>query len=98
MPRGRFSFLGFLPKKAGERKKVLERYKDFDGVKIVYESPFRLIKLIEEIKNICGEKTQISISREMTKKFEEIIGGSAEEVFQKIKDKNIKGEIVVIFE
>ncbi|MDD4937648.1 MAG: 16S rRNA (cytidine(1402)-2'-O)-methyltransferase [Candidatus Shapirobacteria bacterium] len=98
MPSGRFSFLGFLPKRAGERKKVLEKYKDFDGVKIIYESPFRLVKLIEEIKNICGEKTQVSIVREMTKKFEEVIGGSALEVFQKINSKNIKGEIVVIFE
>jgi 16S rRNA (cytidine1402-2'-O)-methyltransferase len=98
MPSGRFSFLGFLPKKAGERKKVLEKYKNFDGVKIVYESPFRLIKLIEEIRGICGEKTEVSICREMTKKFEEIINGNVEEVLEKITRRNIKGEIVVIFE
>lgn len=95
---GRFCFLGFLPKKSGERKKLLEKYQDFDGSKIVYESPFRLTKLIEDIKIVYGNEARLSICREMTKKFEEIIDGSAEEVFEKIKNKNIKGELVVIFE
>ena len=95
---GRFCFLGFLPKKSGERKKILKKYQEFEGSKIVYESPFRLIKLIEDIKIVCGNETQISVCREMTKKFEEIIGGSAQEVFEKIKNKSIKGELVVIFE
>lgn len=98
MPSGRFSFLGFLPKKIGERKKVLEKYKNFDGVKIVYESPFRLIKLLEELKDIYGLSTEISVCREMTKKFEEIINGSPSEVLEKLGKRNIKGEIVVIFE
>jgi 16S rRNA (cytidine1402-2'-O)-methyltransferase len=44
IPSGRFSFLGFLPKKNGERKKVLEKYKNIDGAKIIYESPFRVKK------------------------------------------------------
>jgi len=95
---GRFCFLGFLPKKSGERKKILKKYQEFEGSKIIYESPFRLIKLIEEIKENCGNKTNVSICREMTKKFEEIIVGTAEEVFEKIKNKNIKGELVIIFE
>ena len=95
---GRFSFLGFLPKKSGERIKILKKYQDFEGSKIVYESPFRLIKLIEDIKKVYGHETQISVCREMTKKFEEIIIGSAEIVLEKIKNKNIKGELVIIFE
>ena len=89
LPVGRFCFLGFLPKKPGERKKILGKYKEFDGSKIVYESPFRLIKLIEEIKIIYGEDTNISVCREMTKKFEEVTVGTP---------KNIKGEFVVIFQ
>jgi len=97
LPSGRFSFLGFLPKKAGDRKKVLEKYKEFDGSKIVYESPFRVIKLIEEIKTIYGDEIEVSICREMTKKFEEIMVGKATDIFEKIKNKNIKGEVVVIF-
>lgn len=94
---GRFCFLGFLPKKTGERKKVLTKYLEFEGSKIVYESPFRLIRLLEEIKEICGSETNVSVCREMTKKFEEIIVGKPDNILQKIKNKNIKGEIVVIF-
>ena len=98
IPSGRFSFLGFLPKKPGERKKVLEKYKNFDGAKIVYESPFRLLKLLEEVGTVYGEETEISICREMTKKFEEVINGKINDVTQKISPKNLKGEFVVIFE
>jgi len=89
LPVGRFCFLGFLSKKSGERKKVLEKYKDIDGAKIVYESPFRLVKLVEEIKEIYGDEVNISVCREMTKKFEEITD---------VAPKNLKGEFVVIFE
>ncbi len=95
---GRFCFLGFLPKKTGERRKILKKYKDFEGSKIIYESPFRLIKLVEDIRETFGNETEISICREMTKKFEEIMTGKASEIFDQIKPKNIKGEIVVIFE
>jgi len=95
---GRFCFLGFLPKKSGDRKKILKKYQEFEGSKIVYESPFRLIKLIEDIKIIYGNEVQVSICREMTKKFEEVINGKVDVVFEKIKNKNIKGELVVIFE
>ena len=98
IPAGRFMFLGFLPKKDGERLKILEKYREFDGAKIVYESPFRLVKLIEEIRTVYGEDTEVSVCREMTKKFEEITNGRISDVFEKISPKSIKGEIVVIFE
>ncbi len=84
---GRFCFLGFLPKKDGERKKILEKYKDIDGAKIVYESPFRIKKLVEEIKAVYGDNAEIRICREMTKKFEEVSDSVTSE----------KGEMVIIF-
>jgi 16S rRNA (cytidine1402-2'-O)-methyltransferase len=87
LPSGRFSFLGFLPKKSGDRKKILEKYKNIDGAKIVYESPFRVKRLIEEIKAVCGDNTEIKVCREMTKKFEEISDMVISE----------KGEMVVVF-
>ena len=87
IPSGRFCFLGFLPKKDGERLKLLEKYKDFDGAKIIYESPFRIQKLEEQIKKIYGENVQIAIIREMTKKFEEILPTVS---------KDVKGEITVV--
>jgi len=89
IPSGRFVFLGFLPKKDGERLKLLEKYKEFDGAKIVYESPFRVQKLEEQIKKIYGDEVQIAVVREMTKKFEEVLDTVTKEP---------KGEIVVIFE
>lgn len=97
LPAGRFCFLGFLPKKSGEKKKILENYKDVDGAKIIYESPFRLKRLLEEINEVCGEKTQVVVCREMTKKFEEIISGNVTEVISKLALKEIKGEITLLF-
>jgi 16S rRNA (cytidine1402-2'-O)-methyltransferase len=88
LPVGRFSFLGFLPKKTGERKKILEKYKIIEGAKIVYESPFRIKKLEQQIKEVYGDSVQIRIIREMTKKFEEVL---------ETIDKDIKGELTVIF-
>ncbi len=90
LPMGRFAYLGFLPKKSGDRKKILEQYKNIDGAKVVYESPFRTKELIDEIKEIYGENVKIRICREMTKKFEEVLDGKI--------DGEIKGEVVVVFE
>jgi 16S rRNA (cytidine1402-2'-O)-methyltransferase len=89
LPMGRFSYLGFLPKKDGERKKILEQYKSIEGAKVVYESPLRTEKLIKEIKDVYGDKVEIRIIREMTKKFEEV---------KTDWDGDIRGEVVVVFE
>jgi len=88
LPMGRFSYLGFLPKRNGERKKILEKFRDVEGAKVVYESPLRTEKLVTEIKEIYGEKVQIRIIREMTKKFEEV---------KTEWDGEVRGEVVVVF-
>jgi len=88
LPMGRFSYLGFLPKKDGDRKKILEKYKEVEGSKVVYESPLRTEKLVGELKEIYGGEVQIRIIREMTKKFEEL---------KTDWDGDIRGEVVVIF-
>lgn len=88
LPMGRFSYLGFLPKKDGERRKILEKYKEVEGAKVVYESPLRTEKLVNEIKEVYGEKAEIRIIREMTKKFEEV---------KNDWDGDIRGEVVVVF-
>lgn len=87
LPSGRFCFLGFLPKKNGDRKKILEEYKQIKVTKVVYESPYRVKKLFGEIKSVYGDKVEIKIIREMTKKFEQVL----------TEPKKIKGEVVVIF-
>jgi len=71
LPAARFCFLGFMPKKEGDVRRVLTKYKDFDGTKIIYESPLRAEKTVSIIKEVFVD-VEIRIVREMTKKFEEV--------------------------
>lgn len=88
LPAARFCFLGFLPKKEGDIRKIINKYKDFDGTKIVYESPLRTKKTLAIIHEIIGGDVEIKVIREMTKKFEEVGDG-------KVGD--IRGEVVLVF-
>lgn len=96
-PTNEFSFYGFLPQKKGRQTKLkmlAEETKTF----VVYESPFRLIKLLEEFKEFLGEHRRISVSRELSKMFEENIQGTASELIRHFSSKTVKGEIVVVVE
>ncbi|MBU0671907.1 MAG: 16S rRNA (cytidine(1402)-2'-O)-methyltransferase [Candidatus Margulisbacteria bacterium] len=95
LPTDKFVFLGFLPKKPGKKKKVLETLKNENGTIIIYESPYRLVKTLADIQKTLGER-QVAVCRELTKKFEEIIRGRAGEVLEKLKDRKVKGEVVVV--
>ena len=97
LPMSRFCFLGFLPKKAGARRKLLEEYKKTKGAKVVYESPFRLKKLLVELEGVFGVDLSVAVCREMTKKFEEVTVGKVAEVSKKLGDRKIRGEVVVVF-
>jgi 16S rRNA (cytidine1402-2'-O)-methyltransferase len=95
-PSDKFCFEGFLPQKKGRQKRLLELSKE-ERTLIFYESPFRLVKLIEEINEYFGPDRQVSISRELSKIHEETIRGCATEVVTELKSRpSIKGEIVVI--
>ncbi|MDZ7586769.1 MAG: 16S rRNA (cytidine(1402)-2'-O)-methyltransferase [Patescibacteria group bacterium] len=93
LPTDKFTFLGFLPKKQGRKEKLLKEAK---YTVIAFESPFRLLKTLEVLQKIRPE-SQVVICREMTKKFEETLRGRATELLLKLKDKKIKGEIVLMF-
>lgn len=84
-----FTFEGFLSPKSGRRKKRLEELLARDEAFIVYESPFRIIKTLEEIKAL-DDTRQIVLGREMTKAFEQFITGTASEVIDQLKV--VKGE------
>lgn len=90
-----FTFYGFLNNKDSKRRKELEDLKKLNTTLIFYEAPHRIIKTLEDIKNILGNR-QISISREISKKFEEIYRGTINEVIEELDI--IKGEIVLIVE
>ena len=88
-----FLFIGFLSNKTSKRKKELEILKNYPYTLIFYEAPHRLIETLNDIKEILGNR-KISISREISKKFEEIYRGTIEEVIKEIAD--AKGEFVII--
>ena len=89
-----FLFYGFLNFKSSQRKKELEQLKYERATLIFYEAPHRLQETINDMKNILGNNREISISREITKKYEETIRGSLSDILGKIKE--IKGEFVLV--
>jgi 16S rRNA (cytidine1402-2'-O)-methyltransferase len=95
LPSNEFSFYGFLPQKKGRQtklKKLALEEKTF----VLYESPFRLLKLLQELKDHLGAERKASVSRELTKLFEETKRGSLDELIQFYSSKTVKGEIVVV--
>ncbi len=91
-PSGQFLFLGFLPKKSSEKDSILRKFKT--QTVVFYESPNRLVKTLEEIKQIRPE-AQVAIGRELTKVFEEIRQGSIDEILTHYKQNPPRGEIAV---
>lgn len=96
-PCNEFTFIGFLPQKKGRHTKW-QQLKEESRTFILYESPYRLVKLLEEIKENLGENRQVCVSRELSKLFEENKRGKVSEVLQHFKQKTVKGEIVVVVE
>lgn len=94
-PTDRFWFEGFLPHKKG-RQTRLKVLKDIEHTIVLYESPFRLVKLLEELATFMGNERKACVSRELTKMYEENRRGSLSELLEHYKKYAPKGEIVVI--
>jgi len=92
---GPFTFYGFLNSKESKRKKELENLKEHKFTIIFYEAPHRITKTLENLKEIFGNRKAV-IAREISKRYEEIIRGTVEELIT--SSENIKGEIVLIIE
>ena len=97
IPSDKFVFEGFLPVKKG-RKTRLEMLSNEKRTMIFYESPHKILKTLNDFKLNFGLERKISISRELTKVYEENIRGTVEEVISFFGDKKIKGEIVIVVE
>jgi 16S rRNA (cytidine1402-2'-O)-methyltransferase len=95
IPANRFCFEGFLPLKKG-RQTLLKSLAEEERTMIFYESPVRLVKTLEEFAGYFGEDRLCSVSRELTKMFEENKRGTLKEVSTYFKEKTVKGEIVII--
>lgn len=95
IPPNRFVFEGFLPLKKG-RQTLLKQLAEEERTMIFYESPMRLVKTLEEFSTYFGADRMCSVSRELTKLFEENKRGALSEVIAFFKEKQIKGEIVIV--
>ncbi|MBP3788025.1 MAG: 16S rRNA (cytidine(1402)-2'-O)-methyltransferase [Prevotella sp.] len=95
LPCDRFAFEGFLPQKKGRQTKILS-LKDERRTMIFYESPYRLVKMLEQFVEAYGAERQVSVCREISKVHEESVRGTLAEVLAHFKAHEPKGEIVVI--
>jgi len=97
LPINRFVFEGFIPLKKG-RQTLLKKLATEERTMVFYESPMRLVKTLEEFKEYFGAERQCSVSRELTKMFEETQRGTLTEVAAYFKQKEVKGEIVIVLQ
>jgi len=97
LPINRFVFEGFLPLKKG-RHTLLTQLSNEERTMVFYESPVRLVKTLQDLINYFGAERKCSVSRELTKMFEENFQGSLYEVCDHFSNKTVKGEIVIVIE
>lgn len=95
LPCDRFSFEGFLPPKKG-RETAMKRIAEDDRTTVVYESPLRLLKTLEQLASFCGADRPMSVSREISKLHETTVRGTAAELIAHFSQNQPRGEIVII--
>lgn len=95
LPSERFIFEGFLPHKKGRQTRFLALAEEIRTI-ILYESPHRLLKTLNQISEFLGEDRSVSVSRELTKMFEETVNGTVKEVIEHFENGTIKGEFVIV--
>jgi 16S rRNA (cytidine1402-2'-O)-methyltransferase len=91
-----FLFAGFPARKSGARRRMLEQCAALPVPVILYESPYRLLKLLDEIEAVAGAERRVFVARELTKKFEELLCGTPEQIRRQFGERTVKGECVVI--
>ena len=94
-PCDRFCFEGFLPQKTG-RAKQLQSLADEERTMVFYESPYRVVKCLEQFAEVFGSERRVSVSRELTKKFEQTVRGTVAEVLEHFRTTEPKGEFVIV--
>ena len=96
LPSDKFAFYGFLPVKSGRRMAVLERIAREDKSCVIFESPFRIAKLLNEVRNVMGAGTRIALIREATKVHEHIYRGAVGDILEQTAGQSWKGECVLV--
>ncbi len=95
LPTDEFHFIGFLPHKSGQRRNRLESLKTVPGTLVLYESPHRVERLLEELSGAFPDR-QVVLARELTKKFEEFLRGKPAELLELSQKRHWKGEFVAL--
>jgi 16S rRNA (cytidine1402-2'-O)-methyltransferase len=95
LPTDEFHFIGFLPHKSGQRRKKLETLQTLEATLVLYESPYRVERLLGELNELFPGR-QVVLARELTKKFEEYLRGTPAELLEVLKRRSLKGEFVVL--
>lgn len=96
LPTDRFLFAGFAPSQKAARRSFLQDLAPIAATLVLYESPKRINQILEDCCEILGRERKIALCRELTKRFEEVIRGTVEEVRQAISGRDLKGEIVLV--
>lgn len=96
LPTDRFLFAGFLPSPKGARAKTITELADMPASVVFFDSPKRIHVSLDILRQVLGDQRQVAICRELTKKFEEILRGSTLELCEALKNRTLKGEIVLI--
>jgi len=95
LPAEEFHFVGFLAHKSGRRRSELERLKGVSGTLVLYESPHRIERLLEELAEVFPARPVV-LARELTKKFEEFLRGTPAELMAELQQRTLKGEFVAL--
>lgn len=96
LPTNRFFFEGFLPHKSKARRERLETLRALEVTVVLYESPYRVVELLEDVAAIYGEGHRVCAARELTKMHEEYLRGTASDVHDELDSREIHGEFVVL--
>jgi 16S rRNA (cytidine1402-2'-O)-methyltransferase len=96
LPTDSFRFSGFLPAKAGARRKVLEEIRNSPRTQVFYDAPHRLQETLQDIVDVLGPERHVVVAREVTKIHEEFLRGRAAEILEKISGHEVKGEITLL--
>ena len=96
-PCDRFCFEGFLPQKKGRMKRLQELAAE-PRTLVLYESPYRVVKCLEQLAETFGEERRVAVVREITKKFEETVRGTIAEALEHFREHEPKGEFVIVVE
>ena len=95
LPTREFHFVGFLPPKSGQRRQKLQELAQANATVVIYESPYRIAKLLTELSEILPDRPVV-LARELTKKFEEFLRGTPAQLIQETAHRTFKGEFVVM--